>query len=184
MNTIETNRLILREWQEEDLEAFARINQDPQVMEHFPALLSIEETAAFIERINQHFRKHGFGLWAVVLKESEELIGFVGLNIPSFEAHFTPCVEIGWRLASQHWGKGYATEAAKAVLKTGFKKYGLKEIVSFTVPANKRSIRIMEKIGMVRDPKDDFEHPKLPKDHPLLVHVLYRISSLNYSETA
>lgn len=175
MSTIETNRLILRQWQKEDIEVFARINQDPQVMQYFPALLSIEETAALIEHIHQHFLQHGFGPWAATLKPTGELVGFVGLNIPSFEAHFTPCVEILWRLGSEHWGRGYATEAAKEVIKVGFEKHGVKEIVAFTVPANKRSIRVMEKIGMVRDSKDDFYHPKLAPGHPLSKHVLYRI---------
>ena len=124
---IETERLILREWQEADLESFARINQDPKVVEFLPAPLSLEETCSWINRIKHHFVEHGFGLWAVTLKCSGELIGFVGLNIPAFEAHFTPCVEIGWRLASSHWGKGYATEAAKAALKIGFDEVGLDE---------------------------------------------------------
>ena len=116
-------------------------------------------------------------MWATTIKETGEFIGFVGLSIPSFEAHFTPCVEIGWRLTSSHWGKGYATEAALAVLKIGFEKYRLKEIVSFTASVNKRSIRVMEKIGMIHNVKDDFNHPKLAIDHPLSRHVLYRISS-------
>jgi RimJ/RimL family protein N-acetyltransferase len=174
MNKIETSRLILREWQDQDLNEFAHINQDPKVLEYLPAPLSIQETAAWIDRIKKHFIENGFGLWAAKIKETGELIGYVGLSIPSFDAHFTPCVEIGWRLASKHWAKGYATEAAKKVLEIGFAELGLKEIVSFTVPANMRSIRVMEKIGMSRDLSGDFYHPKLPRDDALALHVLYR----------
>jgi ribosomal-protein-alanine N-acetyltransferase len=174
MIKIETSRLILRKWQEQDLKAFSDINQDPKVLEFLLASRSIQETAEWIDQIKKHFIDHGFGLWAVVLKDTGELIGYAGLNIPSFEAHFTPCVEIGWRLASRHWAKGYATEAARKVLEVGFAELGLKEIVSFTVPANMRSIRVMEKIGMSRDLSGDFYHPKLPRDHALALHVLYR----------
>lgn len=170
-----TKRLTLRPWNETDREAFILINQDPLVMEHMPSLLSAAETDAFIARIQDHFREHGFGLWAVEVKESGECIGYIGLSAPSFTAHFTPCVEIGWRLSSKHWGKGYATEGAKAVLEHAFKNLGLSEIVSFTVPANVRSIRVMEKIGMQRDFDGDFAHPKLPAEHRLSNHVLYRI---------
>jgi RimJ/RimL family protein N-acetyltransferase len=173
MNIIQTNRLILREWKDKDLEAFARLNQDPKVLEFLSAPLTFEESADWIKRINQHFKEHGFGLWAATLTTGE-FIGYIGLNVPAFAAHFTPCVEIGWRLASAFWEKGYATEGAQAVLEYGFNQLGLKEIVSFTVPANTRSIRIMEKIGMKRDLSGDFHHPKLPKDHRLSLHVLYR----------
>jgi RimJ/RimL family protein N-acetyltransferase len=177
MKNIETKRLLLREWQSANLAVFTRINQDPRVLEFLPAPLSLEETAAWIDRIKKHFADHGFGLWAATLKDNGELIGYVGLNVPAFDAHFTPCIEIGWRLASEHWGKGYATEAALAVLKVGFKEFGLDEIVSFTVPANNRSIHVMEKIGMMRDHGGDFSHPKLPVDHPLSQHVLFRIKN-------
>jgi RimJ/RimL family protein N-acetyltransferase len=177
MKEIETERLILREWQDRDLDVFSRINQDPKVLEFLPAPLNLEETAAWIDRIKKHFSLHGFGLWAAELKSTGKLIGYVGLSIPSFEAHFTPCVEIGWRLGSEHWGYGYATEAAKAVLKVGFDKFGLDEIVSFTVPTNERSIHVMEKIGMKRDFGGDFSHPKLPKDHLLSAHVLFKIKN-------
>ena len=174
MNKIETSRLILREWRDQDLQEFAGINQDAKVLEFLPAPLSAQESAEWINRIKKHFIDHGFGLWAAELKDSGELIGYAGLSIPSFEAHFTPCVEIGWRLASKYWGRGYATEAAKKVLEIGFTEFGLKEVVSFTVPANMRSIRVMEKIGMSRDVAGDFYHPKLPRDHALALHVLYR----------
>jgi 3-dehydroquinate dehydratase/shikimate dehydrogenase len=172
---ITTERLILRKWQSSDLGPFAAMNQDPLVMEYFPATLSIEETQAFISRIKRHFIQHGFGLWAVELKDSKEFIGFVGLSIPTFEAHFTPCVEIGWRLGSKYWGKGFAVEAAQAVLDKAFNQYGLTDIVSFTSERNLRSIRVMEKLGMTHNPEEDFDHPKLPQDHLLARHVLYRI---------
>jgi RimJ/RimL family protein N-acetyltransferase len=177
LNLIETERLILREWQRGDLEVFAEINKDPKVLEFMPAPLNFQETAEWIERISQHFKLHGFGLWAVTLKKSGEMIGYTGLNVPTFEAHFTPCVEISWRIASAYWGKGYATEAAKAVLAIAFKEYKLKEIVSLTVPANQRSIRVMEKIGMQRDMSGDFNHPRVSEGHSLSRHVLYKINS-------
>jgi RimJ/RimL family protein N-acetyltransferase len=133
-----------------------------------------------VEKIQKHFKQYGFGLFACILKSTGQLIGYVGLNAPDFEAHFTPCVEIGWRLSSEVWGKGYATEAALAVLEVGFKEYDLREIVSFTVPSNYRSIRVMEKIGMKRDMEGDFYHPKVPYEHPLRLHVLYRITKEEY----
>ncbi|MBP7710100.1 MAG: GNAT family N-acetyltransferase [Rickettsiales bacterium] len=171
-----TDRLILRLWRKEDAAAFAAINQDAKVIEFLRGPLSLEDCQDFISHANAHFAKHGFGLWAATLRETGEVIGFVGLNVPDFESHFTPCVEIGWRLASQHWGKGYATEAAKAALEIGFKNFDLKEIVAFTVPQNLRSIAVMEKLKMKRDLAGDFAHPKLALDHPLSQHILYRIS--------
>lgn len=180
MKTIETERLLLREWKPEDLTPFAAINQDPKVMEYFLKPLTKTETAAMVERIQKHFKQHGFGLFACILKETSTCIGFVGLNVPEFETHFTPCIEIGWRLSSYVWGNGYATEAALAILKPGFEQYGLQEVVSFTVPANKKSMRVMEKIGMLRDHEGDFYHPKVPYDHPLRLHVLYRMTKVQY----
>lgn len=180
MISIETSRLILRKWEQSDRIPFSKINQDPKVMECLLKPLSVEETAAMIAKIENHFKQYGFGLFACVIKETSEFIGFVGLNAPDFEAHFTPCVEIGWRLAFHAWGKGYATEGALAVLKAGFEKYGLKEIVSFTVLNNHRSRHVMEKIGMTYNPKDNFHHPKVPLNHPLSLHVLYRITKEHY----
>ncbi len=177
---LDTDRLILREWKDEDIPAFIAMNQDPRVMEFFPALRTEQESRALVERICQHFRAHGFGAFAVELKATGEFIGFTSLMIPDFEAHFTPCVEIGWRLAHKFWGKGYATEAAKAVLKEGFEKHGLEEIVSFTSMLNKPSMRVMEKIGLKRDLNGDFDHPNIPKDHRLARHVLYRLSMKDY----
>jgi RimJ/RimL family protein N-acetyltransferase len=153
------------------------MNADPRVMEHFPATLSQDESDATIARIEAHFQQHGFGLWAVEISEVASFAGFIGLSIPRFEAHFTPCVEIGWRLAADFWGRGYATEGAQAALAFGFSELGLKQIVSFTVPANARSRRVMERLGMTRTESDDFEHPLLPVGHPLRRHVLYRVEN-------
>lgn len=174
MQIIETKRLLLRTWENDDAEVFARINQDPRVIEFLRGPMTLMEAQDFIRANNQCFEKEKRCLFAAALKETNELIGFIGLSSPNFEAHFTPCVEIGWRLASGHWGRGYATEGAEAVLQYGFTVSGLAEIVSFTVPANLRSIRVMEKIGMHRDVKGDFAHPKLPADHKLSQHILYR----------
>lgn len=175
MNIIEADRLLLRSWEPQDLEPFSKINADPRVMEHMLKTLTLEETQAFINRINDQFANHGYGLFATVLKNSNEFIGFVGLSIPSFATHFTPCVEIGWRLAYPHWGKGYATEAAKEILKLAFVEYGLPEILSWTTTNNLRSRRVMEKLHMTHNPADNFTHPNLPLDHPSSSHVLYRI---------
>ena len=172
---LETDRLRLRTWQQGDREPFARLNADPRVMEFFPRCLSREESDAMVDRIEEHFGSKGFGLYAAQLRCDKRFIGYVGLHTPSFEAHFTPCIEIGWRLASHAWGQGFATEGAHAVVRYAFQELGLKEIVSFTVPANQRSIRVMQKIGMTRDAGDDFEHPNLPRGHPLRRHVLYRL---------
>jgi RimJ/RimL family protein N-acetyltransferase len=176
---IETDRLILREWKPSDLEPFARLNADPRVMEFFPASLSQDETAAMIQLIQERSMKNGFCFWAAELKSTGEFIGFIGLNIPGMETHFTPCVEIGWRIDFKFWGKGYAPEGALACLKYGFSTLNLNEIVSFTTVNNLKSRRVMEKIGMTYDPQGDFDHPKVQEGHPLRRHVLYRISRKN-----
>lgn len=177
---IETERLILRTWKKKDADAYFQINQDPKVFEFVGAPLTMEQVTDFILAMNNQSDKHGYTLWAAELKETGELMGFIGLNYTTFESHFTPAVEVGWRLGSEYWGKGYATEGAKAALEYGFKQYGLKEIVSFTVPANVRSIRVMEKIGLKRDLNGDFAHPKLPPDHKLSHHVLYKLTDREY----
>jgi RimJ/RimL family protein N-acetyltransferase len=146
-------------------------------MEHFPGTLTRRESDELVDRIEAGFAENGFFLWAVELRASGEFIGFTGLAAPGFEAHFTPAVEIGWRLARSAWGHGYATEAARAALEFGFEEVGLKEIVSFTTPLNRRSRAVMERLGMSHDPADDFEHPSLPPGHPLRPHVLYRLKS-------
>lgn len=167
-------RLRLRAWREEDRPAFAALNADPRVMEHLHGLLSRRESDALVDRIEAHFGLHGFGLWAVELRDAACFAGFVGLSVPRFEAHFTPCVEVGWRIAHEHWGQGFATEAATAALAFGFERLGLEEIVSFTVPANLRSRGVMDRIGMTHEPADDFDHPMFDASHRLSRHVLYR----------
>ena len=175
MADIETDRLILRRWRMSDREPFARMNADPVVMEFFPARPSPEESNALIDYIEAHFVRHGFGLWAAELRATGEFIGFMGLAVPRFEAPFMPCVEIGWRLDKAHWGQGLATEGARAVVRFAFDGLGLEELVSFTVPDNVRSRRVMEKLGMTHDPRDDFDHPRLPEGHAMRRHVLYRL---------
>ena len=177
MQTYETERVRLRDWLEADLVPFAAMNADPEVTEFLPGPMTRAESDGFVDRIRTQFQERGFGLFAAEERESGEFMGFVGLAVPSFEASFTPCVEVGWRLARAHWGKGYATEAAREVLRIGFAIHGLSEIVSFTVPQNVRSQAVMQKLGMRHDPTDDFEHPRLPKGHRLRSHVLYRMSN-------
>lgn len=166
---------ILRPWRDDDVEAFAALNADPAVMEHFPARLSRAETEAMVGRIRAHFEQHGFGIWAVEVPGVAPFIGTVGLMVPAHELPFTPCVEIGWRLARAYWGRGYATAAARSALAIGFGELGLTEIVSFTTVGNRRSRALMERLGMARDADDDFEHPVFPPGHPLRPHVLYRL---------
>jgi RimJ/RimL family protein N-acetyltransferase len=172
---VRTERLILRRWRESDREPFARMNADPKVMEFFPATLSREESDELADRIEAHFVEHGFGGFAAELKETGEFIGFIGLAVPRFEAAFTPCVEIGWRIAAKHWGQGLATEGARAVVEFAFAELGLREIVSFTTVENMRSRRVMERLGMTHDAEDDFDHPLVPEGHAMRRHVLYRL---------
>jgi ribosomal-protein-alanine N-acetyltransferase len=175
MSTMTTQRLILRRWQERDREPFAALNADPEVMRHLPALLSRDDSDALIDAFETRFDDLGFGLWALELKDSGEFIGFTGLSVPRFSAHFMPAVEVGWRLTRVAWGHGYATEAARQSLAYGFDVVRLTEIVSFTTVGNLRSRKVMERIGMTHDPADDFDHPILAEGHPLRPHVLYRL---------
>lgn len=172
---LHTARLLLRPWCDKDLAPFAALNADPRVMEHFPGTLTRSESDALAADIQADLEQNGFGLWAVEVPGVAPFIGFVGATEPDFDAPFTPTVEIGWRLDFAHWGKGYATEAALAVVAHAFGPLGLAELVSFTVPANRRSRAVMERLGMTRAPADDFDHPKLPEGHPLRRHVLYRL---------
>jgi RimJ/RimL family protein N-acetyltransferase len=176
VSELDTERLRLRRWRESDREPFAVLNADPVVMEHFPALSSRAESDAMVDRIEAHFDRRGFGLWAVEVRGGAPFVGCVGLWTPMFEAHFTPAVEVGWRLAPAHWGHGYATEAARAAVDYGFVAHDLEEIVAFTVAANFRSRRVMERLGMTHDPADDFDHPGIPAGDPLRRHVLYRLA--------
>jgi ribosomal-protein-alanine N-acetyltransferase len=172
---LETPRLRLRPYRDSDLDGLAELCADPEVMRHFPETLDRAAAAAMGERIKAHFDRNGFGPWSVEIKGEADYAGFVGLMAPTFETHFTPCVEVGWRLARRHWRKGYATEGARAALAHGFETLGCDQIVSMTVPANKRSRAVMERLGMYRDPADDFDHPNLPEGHVLRRHVLYRL---------
>jgi 3-dehydroquinate dehydratase/shikimate dehydrogenase len=178
--TLRTQRLLLRGWQDSDREPFAVLNSDPEVMEHFPATLSRDESDAFVDRVVAQFEHTGWGLWAVeVVDEAEPVAGFVGYVGLWSADHVEPLtVEIGWRLSQDSWGRGYAAEAAAEALRHGFETIGLPEIVSFTVPQNARSRRVMEKIGLRRRSERDFDHPRMDPDvHPHLVaHVLYSVT--------
>ena len=184
---LSTERLILRTWKPSDIPLMAAISSNPLVMEHFPATQDIAATQALVNHINQHYEKFGYALYAVETKDTHEFIGFVGLNhppfeIPNFQPTSLPIVEIGWRLSSKHWGKGYATEAAKAVLHYAFTELNLIEIISFTVAANIKSRRVMEKIGLHHSENDDFDHPKLEENSPLKQHVLYRLTRTEHMQ--
>jgi 3-dehydroquinate dehydratase/shikimate dehydrogenase len=177
---IESERLILREWNETDIEPFASLNCDPDVMQYFPKPLTTEESKQFIIKSNSILQEKSFGLWAAEIKSSSEFIGFIGLAVPTFEAPFTPCIEIGWRLAKKFWSQGYATEGARRVLQYAFDDLHLNEVVSFTSELNRPSIRVMERIGMKRDPNEDFYHPRVEKGHRLEKHVLYRLKKNDF----
>jgi RimJ/RimL family protein N-acetyltransferase len=172
---LRTERTSLRAWRDEDLEPFARLNADPEVMRWFPSLLSTEASDALASRIRARLAEDGWGLWALEVPGVSPFCGFVGLSRVPFEASFTPAVEIGWRLDQPWWGRGYATEAATACIEFAFETLGLSEIVSFTTTANTRSRAVMERLGMRHDPDGDFEHPGIPAGNPIRPHVLYRL---------
>ena len=173
-------RVRLRQWRATDREAFAAMNSDPRVMEFFRSPLTRADSDAMADRIERHFDEHGFGLWAIEVPGLAPFIGFAGLIWARFSAHFTPAVEIGWRMAFEHWRHGYATEAARLALDFGFEILALDEVVSFTAADNLRSRAVMERLGMRRDPAGDFDYPGFPQSHPLRRHVLYRIGSGRY----
>lgn len=173
---LRTDRLLLRRWLPADVDAYAAMNADPRVMEFFDAPLTRAESDAKFGRIQNLFDEHRFSMWAVELIGEAPFVGTIGLNKPTYEAHFTPCVEVSWRFMTDYWGRGIATEGARAALEFGFRELGLREIVSLTTVTNVRSRRVMEKAGMQRDPADDFDHPALPAGHRLRPHVLYRIA--------
>lgn len=175
MHMIKTPRLILRTWCEKDNKPYYEINQDDKVLEFLPGPMSEEQINDFMQYQNQQLENRHYMLWAVELQNTGELIGFIGLNYFDKPAHFSPAVEIGWRLGSQFWGFGYATEGALACLDYGLNQLKINEIVAFTVPGNQRSRKVMEKIGMTQDTNGSFAHPKLPINHQLSEHVLYRI---------
>lgn len=170
---IETDRLILRDWKENDLELFRALNADDKVMEYFPNTLAKEETDNFYHLIKQEIKDSGYGLYAAEVKATGEFIGLIGLHKATFEADFTPCIEVGWRLKKEAWGNGYATEGAKACIQYAFMELGVKEVYSFTATINHRSENVMKKAGMKY--VKNFNHPKLPLEHRLCEHVLYHI---------
>ena len=176
---LRTSQLVLRPWRDEDIADFAEMSADPVVMEY---LLPLSERGlsadTWVARKRAHWEEHGFGQWVVELPGEASFIGVVGLETVSYDAHFTPAVEVAWRLVRAYWGRGYATEAAKAALDYGFGEVGLGEIVALTVPANQRSRRVMKRLGMTLSPQDDFDHPRLPEG-PLRRHVLYRLRNPN-----
>jgi RimJ/RimL family protein N-acetyltransferase len=174
--SLTTARLLLRRWRPADREPFQALNVDSRVMEFMPSLLTPQQSDDLIARIEHHFERHGFGLFAAELLHEKTLIGFIGLSVPAFDAPFMPTVEIGWRLAFDHWGRGLATEGAHAVVRHAFQSAGLNSLVAFTVPQNLRSRRVMENLGMIHDSGADFDHPGLPSGHPLRHHVLYRLN--------
>lgn len=181
--TLTTPRLTLRPWREDDLAPFATLTADPRVMEYFPAPLTREESDQLALKLKAHLEEKGWGIWAATVTDTGEFIGFIGIKEVTKEhlpAPFTPAVEVAWRLAHPHWGHGYATEGARAALHYGFTTLHLPEIVAYTAEINLRSRRVMEKLGMHRDPKDDFDHPKLPEGHRLRAHVLYRLTQQEY----
>ena len=173
--SLATGRLLLRHWRESERLPFQRLNADPCVMEFMPAPLSPAESDSALDRIRQHFKHYGFGLFAAELLRNQAFLGYIGLSVPTFDAPFMPAVEIGWRLAAEYWGRGLATEGARAVLRYAFEDLGLSSLVSFMPPKNLRSRKVMEKLGMIHNPSDDFDHPRLPEDHPLRRHLLYRL---------
>jgi RimJ/RimL family protein N-acetyltransferase len=177
---IRTPRLRVRSWRDEDFESYAAMNADPRVMEYYPGVLSREESQARFALGQARMAEQGYGFWAVEEIGGAPWIGLVGLANPDFSAAFLPAVEVGWRLAAPHWGQGYATEAARAVLAYGFERLALSEIVAFTVPANVRSRRVMDKLGMRYSPDEAFLHPKIPDGHPLQPHVLYRLPRADF----
>ncbi|MEV4546629.1 GNAT family N-acetyltransferase [Nonomuraea wenchangensis] len=176
---METERLIMRRWREEDREPFAAMNADPEVMEHFPAPLTREQSDAMVDRIERHFDERGYGLWALEVIGTGEFIGFTGLAWQTFDAPFLPAAEIGWRLARPAWGHGYATEAARRVVAYAFDEAGLRDIISMTATTNLRSQAVMRRLGMTRDPAEDFDFPSVPEGNPLRRSVLYRLRAGN-----
>jgi RimJ/RimL family protein N-acetyltransferase len=170
-----TDRLLLRQWRDDDREPFAAMNADPEVMQYFPSLLERAASDALLERLHASIAAQGWGLWAVERRDTGDLVGFAGLAEPRHPLPFVPCVEVGWRLSRPAWGNGFATEAGREALRVGFDELGLEEVVSFTSVTNLRSRAVMERLGLSRDPADDFDHPAVPVGSPLRRHVLYRV---------
>jgi 3-dehydroquinate dehydratase / shikimate dehydrogenase len=177
---LESERCILRQWKDEDLSIFTKMNQDPLVMEFFPATLTASQSKKLAENIQQELQTKPYGLWAVELKKGHSFIGFAGLHEQNFEAPFCPCIELGYRLDPSFWGHGFATECGKTIFRYAFETVQLEEVVSFTFIHNFRSRKVMERLGMTHNPEDDFMHPKLAAQDPLRPHVLYRMTKERY----
>lgn len=173
--TLTTGRLLLRPWRDSDHAPFRALNADPEVMRYFPKPLSDQETDALIASWQGHIEQHGWGFWAVERSSDRAFVGAVGMAHATFPARFTPAVEIGWRICRPCWRQGYTLEAAREALRFGFDILQLAEIVAFTLPSNQPSRMVMERLGMSRDPGDDFEHPSVDPGHPMRPHVLYRL---------
>ena len=173
---LKTERLILRPWKESDLLPFFKLNADPKVMEFYASTLTRSESDSLAEKIQREAALRGYGFWAVEVPGVAEFIGYIGLNYWNLEMSFAPCVDVGWRLDSSHWGKGYATEGAKEALRYGFEELKLNEIVAMATIGNTQSHRVMQRLGMIHNPHENFHHPKLAKDDPLSLRVLYRLS--------
>jgi RimJ/RimL family protein N-acetyltransferase len=172
-----TDRLLLRRWRDSDRQPFAALNADPEVMRYFPSTRTRAESDAMVDRLDAAIESDGFGLWAVERRDTGAFVGFVGLSRPSFDPVLDQQVEIGWRLARDAWGRGFATEAAREVVRFAFDPAGadLPALISFTAAINEPSRRVMRRLGMTHDPADDFEHPALPPGHELRPHVLHRL---------
>ena len=171
----ETARLKLRQWRDSDRQPFAEMNADPRVMEYFSGMLDRAQSDALADRIQSLIKERGWGFWALERKSDEMFLGFIGIHSPSSKLPCSPCIEIGWRLAYPYWGRGYATEAGRMALQTGFKQLGFDQIVSFTALRNHRSRALMQRLGMV-DTGENFMHPDVPEDSGLKEHCLYRMS--------
>lgn len=178
--TLTTNRLIMRPWREEDLAPFAAMSADPAVMEHFPNTLTRAESDAMAVNLMAQFSTLGYGRWVLELPGIAPFIGMTGLNAVPYETPFTPAHEIAWRLARPYWGQGYVTEAARATLRFAFEELALAELVAFTTTTNLPSQAVMQRLGMTRDPEEDFDHPRLPEGDRLRRHVLYRMRRENW----
>lgn len=177
-----TERLVLRPWRESDLLPFFEINADPKVMEFYASTLTRPESDALAQKIQSEYASRGYGFWAVEIPHIAPFIGYIGLNYWNLEMSFAPCIDVGWRLASAHWGNGYATEGAKEALRYGFETLRLEEIVAMATIGNTRSHRVMERLGMRHDSRENFHHPKLPMDHPLSLRVLYRLTNTEWEK--
>jgi ribosomal-protein-alanine N-acetyltransferase len=175
MATIETPRLLLRHWRDADIEPWVAMNLDPRVTEFFSSTYTRESAELTASLRRRELDELGYGWWVVEVRGAAPFAGVVCLREVPFEAHFTPAREVGWRFAPEHWGNGYATESARGALAHAFAGLGWDEVVAMTAVLNVRSQRVMQRLGMTRDPNDDFDHPKVEEGSPLRRHILYRM---------